>query len=293
MAHDKDPPLMGTRAGATQLRINYTWASGAVGTIVDIARSLSLVNHRLYKQNRVYMARVGWIGTNAPVAPAPYSMTVRCAQNNWQIRKAFAYAQTNYWKSFRDELQESNIKKGRWNQFIVDYEVSGGLADMLPSDITTGNAEWNDSEARDLTHVSNTSQFSLLGPNAAGEYSMLTQYDLSADTEQDVPAASGAVAPYANLHGDSADSASAELLQEHGDNPPYNPVNLQHQEQRFEISPGSVADVVNFPHFTPWLEVPCGLLELTPNSVGTEFDGNLFCVELAPGPYKGVLAESM
>ncbi|AXH73556.1 MAG: putative replicase [Circoviridae sp.] len=294
MARTKRPTLLGTRAGATQRRINYAWASGAVGTIVDIGQSLSLVNHRLYKQNRVYYARVGWIGTNAPVAPAPHSMTIKCAQNNWQIRKAFAFAQSNYWKSYRDELNNANVKPGRWNQFTVDYEVAGGLATMLPDQIAGGTAEWNDSEVRDLTHATNTLQFALLGGTVAGvEYGILDRYDISADTEQDSPPAASTAAPYASIHGDEVDSASAEILQEHGDNPPYNPVTLQHQEQRFEIAPGTVAGVVNFPHFTPWIEVPCGLIELTPNSVGTEFNGNLFCVELAPGPYKGVLAEAM
>ena len=65
---------METAAGATQRRIHYgLWndTGGLVGTLggaetegpdttyIDVFKDLSLVNHRLYRQGRVPMVRIG------------------------------------------------------------------------------------------------------------------------------------------------------------------------------------------------------------------------------------------
>lgn len=284
----KKPRLLGSRAGATQTRMLFALDATLTNKMIDVAQCLSLVNHRLYKQNRNYVVRVGWGGTLDSSAPAAAPIDVQAAQNTWQLRKAHAYAQQTYWRVMRTVAHEANLKFGRWHQFIVDQLfTTEGLSRITPWMISSTGSEWTVSELAN-TGGAGDYRWSLIGNTSGFEFGLLKSYDLTADTEEDTPPGTGAM-PYAavDLHG--LHSENADEVVGDADSPPYNPTALQHQPQFFTCGAGT-ATSPNHPIMTPWFTAPCGLLRITPNG---SWENNFLVVEVAAGPYKGTLSEAM
>ena len=297
--------LIETAAGATTRRIHYKWnhdSGGLVGTLsgaetegtdttyIDLFKDLSLVNHRLYRQGRVPMVRFGFTGpfattiTNAAVA----AFTL---PNTWQVRKAHQLALKEYLRATKEERRRTG--QARWHDFKVwleDGQRSGTT--LVPAGITVGTAEWAYSEIADAVDGSER-RFKFLGNTDGNAWGMISQYDNMADTDNDSPDNPGASTPYSTLHPDVQDNNQDNLLDE-GDAPPYNPENLQVQEQLHVIGVGSgKTDKM----VSEWFPAPCGLLRIMAacTSSGAIVDDELggFFVEVAAGDYKGVHATPM
>lgn len=297
---------METAAGATQRKIHYALsgtgalvpsASGGAGTqtgtnYVDTFKDLSLVNHRLYRQGRVPMARIGFVG--------PFSTDVTfCAvaaftlPNTWQVRKAHQLALKEYLRATKEERRRTG--QARWHDFKVWYEDGMRTGTTLsPVGITTGSSEWPYSQ---ITEEDGTTErrYKFIGSTDSAAFGMIAEYDSMDDTDQDQPnnPGSGASGPYSDLHPDVSDKNKDNLLDE-GDNPPYNPDNLQVQEQVTSIAVGSgKSDKL----VSEWFPVPCGLIRLQSmliHSAGIADDtAGAFFVEVMGGDYKGIHATTM
>ena len=294
MARRKKAKLLGSRAGATQTRILYqlNYDAGAPNILIDTAKDLSLVNHRMYKQNRNYVVRLSWGGTVSSGTAGTTPLAFYAAQNTWQIRKAFAYAQKTYWQIVRKSMQKGQ-KIGRWHQFKIDQLVAQeGLGHFTPSGISNAGFDWPRTELANLTGAGNFS-WGLTGTSGGSDFSCLDAYDSLEDAPQDIPAMASAQMPYAAVDPDPVSENSVILRADH-DNPPYNPTNLQHQYQYFQIAPGTVGGTTIHPQSTPWFTAPCGLIKVEgPSANATHWTNNILVLEVAAGPYKGVLSEAM
>ena len=297
--------LMETAAGATQRKIHYALSAGSnalVGSLgsaetegpdlhyIDVFKDLSLVNHRLYRQGRVPMVRIGFAG--------PFSSTITTASvgaitlpNNWQVRKSHQFALKQYLAATKEARRATG--QARWHDFKVYFEDGMRSGSILsPVGITTGNSEWNYSEvANDPSNNSSTErQFKFIGSTDSNCWGMIAEYDAKADTDTDVPENPGSSAPYHTLNPDVSSEQMDNLLDE-GDFPPYNPDDLQVQTQLTVIGVGSgKSDKM----VSEWFPAPAGLLKVscavtTSGSVADDTIGAFF-VEVMPGDYKGVHA---
>ena len=165
---------------------------------------------------------------------------------------------------------------------------------LTPVGITTGNSEWNYSQ---ITEEDGTTErrYKFIGSTDSNAFGMIAEYDSMADTDQDQPnnPGSGASGPYSDLHPDVSDKNKDNLLDE-GDNPPYNPDNLQVQEQVTAIAVGSgKSDKL----VSEWFPVPCGLIKLDAQLIHTagiaDDTVGAFFVEVMGGDYKGIHATTM
>lgn len=301
-------PIMGTTAGATTTRI-IVQVNNANTNYIDCSKLLSQVNHRLYRQGRMYCVRVGYLGQHSGVRAA----SVLALPNNWAFRKGHALAHA----AFREAMKSTSIgksKSGRWSDFRIKHDLTqytSQISALNAKNITTGNSEYLYSQVAGDTGLDgsdgdgapNVYGFHGVGTSSTsnesaatggylyantGSFGVIHEYQKIEDTEQNTPPDHDNLAAYRLLDSDADRSAQNELMSsEIGDNPPYNPEDLQYQEQQYTIrfqGTGS-ADIA-----TPWIAAPCGLLKIeTTEGSGTD---DIF-IEVMAGNYKGVLAEDM
>ena len=205
-----------------------------------------------------------------------------------------------------DAMRKSGVKKrGRWADFRVKYNVTQ----------YQNNSDFDTAKGLDITNAENllslvagdsgTSEgsaaqfygFHILGATnganvgaATASYGVVEEYSNMEDTDQDSPPDAGSTSAYSALSQDAQQaSANVELAIEDGDNPPYNPVNLQVQEQEYWASLAGTAARNPAASVTPWIVAPAGLLHIV-NNDSTSSD---IYIEVMAGKYKGVLAEDV
>jgi len=272
----------GMASSPTQLTYYVTATSAQ--PYIDLASLLSRQNHRLYRQGMVYHVRVQVANGNTTG-----QRDISVAKNTWAIHKAHALAKKSWMQSTADE-RANGVRPGRWNDFRVFLEAAHTEATTV--DLITGNGEYNYTIANAAT-TSAQYQFHLYGSGSGGSpgrFGVLREYDDMRDTDTDTPAAAATAMPYSVLQAELSNN-QADLLQEEGDLPPYDAVDLEDGTglityQLHAPSSGPEPWVTNTQGFIP---VPCGLIR---------YDGNLenaatYRIDFKPGKYKGVHAEVM
>ena len=237
---------------------------------IDLAFELSRLNHRLYRQGRMYEAEI--VLTNTIAAGQPH--TIETIAPTWMAQKAWQLA-FQKWRESTQHERDNGIRAGRWNDFRVFYEAghSGN-----PS-IINGEYQYTAAEKAD---GSGPLQFHFLGGSTPTRYGLIAEYDTLRDTDTDTPPAGGSTMPYGELLAELNDQ-QANQIQEEGDEPPYNSVNLSQTVQQFQLRAPSDSNYFR----TGMIKVPCGLIKHT-----TPGGGDLL-VRVKAGKYKGVSAEAM
>lgn len=289
--------------------------SGTPGTetshYIDLARDLSAINRRLYRQGRVYhVKRITVVSRNTIAAPGGTAgfISASAAPNSWVVRNA--------WKRGFEVMKEMNKQAtvgvsgniaGTWADFKVHLDATMKAATLLTPIDSGGNAvslgEWVYSKfvTPDGTASADEFEVTLLGNDvgAAGSrdsVGLVKSYANSRVTvsNPDPTVFSGASEdPLANVfdHGTVIDNIIDDLEADN-DNPPYDatsytggasnmPKALIHQETT--LGADGRGTMGGF-------EAICGLIELeTTSPVASDTFGVL--VELAPGNYRGIAAE--
>lgn len=264
-------------------------------TIVDIGAHLSKLNHRLYRQGRMYEARVI---INDPTG-LPGKIEVVTLANTWMNRNAYNVALETYMNATKEERKMLGSQKARWEDFRVYHGFDSPLTrtEVLPvqMDATTGNYLSYTAGEFELSEVesegtSTTHHFSW-GPELSGVinfFSIPGEYEKQSNTDT-TPTTVETDMPYSEVV-DTHDASEYVNLQEHGNNPPYNanggfapsPWTLQHtllgMDPEYRLT-------------TPYFEVPCGLLVLRTN--GSLNAAAQISIEIKAGDYKGVSADRM
>ncbi len=307
-------PVMGTTAGATQLRLKFdgttygTNVDGSANTtaqsntrFVSVARLLSQANHRLYRQGRMYMVRVGF---HKPGEAA--GATVSALPNTWMTRKAWVAGRKAYLKAMRN----SGVKKqGRWNDFQVNFDLdqyNGNGTNQTPFVTLSGASVTGvdsrpsqvagDSGASEGT-ASKVYQFHWSGDStgndrdgATGSFGLIAEYSTQEDTDTDDPEDTGTTSPFVQLEQDEyMASANQELAIESGDAPPYDPDLLENARSVDYVLKQAASDSIQ--PVTPWIAAPGGLLKITgygSDALAADLD---MYVEVMAGGYKGVMSE--
>lgn len=291
------------------LRYQFT-SSGTPGTetshYVDLAKDLSIVNRRLYRQGRDYhVKKITIVSTDTP--NGGNRISVSTAMDNWVTRESWkrAFRVFNKMNSEAQENLSGNIQ-GTWHDFKVYLsEDHKAATPNLPLDNGGNSAvlnEWvySDFVTPDGTTSADAFAVGLLG-NHAGVAGALTYVGLiksygesRATVNQDDPTVPGEASddPLANVfdYGTTLDEV-VDNLEFDNDRPPYDVATYPGDDGNLP-KPIVVQDtcLVDGRATMAGFNAICGLLEFELKSTNPN-DVISVLIELAPGKYRGIGAE--
>ncbi len=324
MARSNNLPAKIYKAGErTETTLCFTWDAGSDGgtVYIDLAKALSQINQRAYRQGLYYYVASVAFSNNS---------TAYCQVNtlldNWVTKRAWSRGYKQWSKMNRRANAESGVTP-KYHDFKVIMHSNaattlnatyGNLAstteyasdDWVISQFVTEDPYLHGGGSSDTpVEAHNADQFSahMIGPHtgSSGAWTSIGLVRSLNDTWRRQPAAGepeldadADTDPIANLF-DAADTYDDVRLNmdEDNDEPPYNHDVLPGSASNFETvvaaimrtSAGSGA-LVRAPGFS----VPLGLLEVTTSDFGDgsqTIGGVELIVELVPGTYNGVYAE--
>ena len=273
---------------AVQRHIEITNLDLANKNYIDVPKFLSEVNHRLYRQSRVYRCKINHLGdpTNRG------SVDVYVLRDTWMLQKAYQMAKDAYDKNMTEERADISPKNmARWQDFRIE-PVPGvsGYIERLPmiranstlGASTLGNGEFQASRVykEDGTAMS----FGLYGTSV--RWSIVEEYDKTADVDS-TPSnlVSGSdINPYGALDDDNQVAARNDL-QTRGNAPPYDPSSLDGDKLFRKVGTIGARDGAQ-KMSTGFFDAPLGLIVLVPTNIDAADD--LYELEVQSGDYKGV-----
>ena len=193
--------------------------ANASEVLVDVGKCLSAINHRLYRQGKVYTVKI-----ESPLfQPAGVGVNLKRLPNTWWMQKAWHLAK----EARDDQLSQSNRKYGRWDDFRVGWD-SAYKSGVLPS-LADYSATWTAdenilSQIHDATDSADHEFVCFGAARDAGNnlYGIIEQYDQTANTVQNQPGGAATLDAYANTYADAGlveEAGDIKSLQ--GDNAPY------------------------------------------------------------------------
>lgn len=287
--------------------------SGTPGTetshYIDLARDLSAVNRRLYRQGRDYHVRkITIVSSNTPNAPSGGRVSVSTAPNSWSVRGAWNRGFSTMKQQHKEAVKVTDIQSGKWADFKIHLSNDARTSTLaLPLDngsnaVTLG--EWNYSTivSPDGTTSADPFDMHLLGAHqgSAGAWTsigLVTSYGETRTTvssgQPNVPA-TASDDPLVNAfdYGTITDEVIDQIEGEN-DNPPYSLLDYPGDNTNMP-KPIVVQDSVlsDGRAIMGGFSALCGLLEIECSSANPS-DVYSVLVELAPGNYRGVNAETI
>lgn len=263
--------------------------------IIDVGKTLSQANRRLYRYGRYYNVKIDL------EADSNTQFDVFALRDDWAVQKGFQLAFEAYQKATADEramMSESQI--ARWEDFRIDDNVPGAVP-VGPVLSETGNETYLIAQGEhaitsvvDATGVQHTFVWTGTGANV---YNILAEYD-KAGNAQTTPQSlvAGNELPYIDLESD-VDGLQANNLEAFGDNPPYDRDGVNAEDPFVKIA----TLVSNSPNAqklsTGFFDAPCGLVMIVQNdTAGSPTPSDIrgrYSLTVKSGDYKGVHAPSM
>jgi len=288
----------------------------------DIARDLSIINRRLYRQGRQYhvkSVRVTSTNTLSGLYPGAVPGTVSqqnagrisvgVLPNGWVSQSAWTRS-FKTWQRMQNEVlkQTSGNVTAKWSDFKVYLSDTHRTSSQTRIMDNGGNnyllGEWNytDMVSPDGTTGDDTFSLHMLGDHtgAVGNWTsvgLIKSFgDSRATVNSNVPNVPGDFSgdPLLNVfdYGTTIDEV-ADLIEGENDNPPYDvddyPGADANGPKPLAILESSIADGrTTLPGFTAL----CGLVEL---EISSPIADDVYSVifELAPGKYRGIKAEAI
>ncbi len=290
------------------LDLKFTLANGTV--FIDIAKELSKVNRRLYRQGKTYY--VGGCSLQydqSALVPQPDQTTttfvyIQAAPNSWILHNAWKKAFAA-WKR-QQKVEGVRGVSGTWSDFKVyldDAHRTGttvGLRDSDGNPIASG--EWVYSlmlneEEHDTTGISSIRERSmhLVGANVSTtDWGLVNEYQNSraqvpGTGDPPVPG-SASTSMYAVIAADRSAIAEEIIANQETDNdaPPYDfndyPGGASNADCTHEVAIGSTAGGLGA---MKGFQAPCGLILVKATAAVS------LTLHLMPGNYRGVAATPM
>ena len=288
--------------------------SGSPGTetshFIDLARDISAINRRLYRQGRTYhVKRVTVISANTPnSAPgAENRISFGTIPESWVAQQAWHRGFKTWTKMQKEaQAQAAGDVRATWNDFKVSLSTDFASATKLVPLDNGGNAvdygEWIYSRlvSPDGTTGDDIFNLHMLGDHvgsvgAWGSVGLIKSYGESrATVNAGDPNVPGNVSddPLVNVfdYGTTIDEVLDDM-EAHNDLPPYEISNYPGDDANMP-KPLVVQDtcIVDGKATVGGFKAMCGLVEIeTKSSVASDVFSVL--VELAPGNYRGIAAE--
>lgn len=274
-----------------QRHIEIAGAHPANWNVLDIPKFLSESNHRLYRQARVYKAKVNLLESPVAVNGKTHVYVLR---DTWMLQKAYQMAKDAYDKNMSEEraiVAKSN--HARWQDFrIVTDPKSSGINHLQPVSRENGTLNANSMTAGEFDNSrvfkedGTAMTFGLYGTSV--RWSIVEEYDKTADVDSK-PAntvSGSSINAYGDLDDDNV-TAARDDLQTRGNAPPYDPNSLDGDKLFRRVATlgvGSQSHKLS----TGIFEAPLGLVLIVCESADTVAPLEL---EVSTGDYKGVFGE--
>lgn len=294
---------------------------------IDLAKDLSQVNRRLYRQGMTYVIQDIQYAVSAGMkATDVQALSFSTAGNSWIVHNAWKRA-FRAWRAQQNAVKEvMGDIEGKWSDFKVylDDSMRGGTTlSPYAGDAATYSAGewaysqyiWDDAETERETYA-----HLIGGTTGTTDFGLIEEYGISRRTvqaEDPVLDSDASTSMYAKLMNMGTEDVSLDLidnLENNNDSPPYD----------FDDYPGGATNAdaavpVRFGAVTaqqaastmPGFIVPCGLLKVFNSNMALQ-DGDsngafaiddvyatasgltiVLLITIAPGPYRGVLAAPM
>ena len=269
--------------------------AAAVAHVVRSDKLLSNVNHRLYRQSRVYSVKVK-IDPDYDSAAAQ-AVNVYVLADTWMNQKAYQMAKKQFDENSKEELLQLGSSKARWNDFRVDHGLPIGAANFSDTKAyqfePNGGLPNNDKvfldegeyELSQVTDVSSTDYTFRWTGTGGATYNIIDEYDRTGNTDATPVNAQGQVA-YDGLD-DNLDDGQMEHLSQMGNLPPYAETTLPNA--CWVLAATIIAGGPETTRMsTGFINAPCGLVIIEGTSA--VMDGII--MEYKAGDYKGVHAPS-
>lgn len=258
--------------------------------VLDVARNLSVANHRLYRQGKTYSVKV-----DLDPGHMTTQYNVFALADTWYVQKAWQLARARYLENVSAERAVMSKQQiARWEDFRVEAGLSGHTGGLLlPAPYSNGMASSADTdgefELTELTLADGTTKKGFhWAPTTLSRFGLLDEYDKSGDTDSS-PSTISADKPYAGTEGDVQET-SMDDLSNRGNFPPYNAANFN---SRIWVRVGRLdAAAAHGKLSTGYFNAPCGLVVVQPVAANTEIATQL-SMTVQAGNYKGVKAHNM
>ena len=288
--------------------VNSATAGNETSHYIDLAKDLSIVNRRLYRQGRdYYVKKISVVSTNTP--NLGNRISVATAPNSWVTKSAHKRAFKVFNEMNRQATENlSGDIAGTWADFKVYLiqEQRSATVNLPLDNGSPANAglagEWAYSQlvSPDGTAAFDNFELHLLGDHvgSAGNWSSIGLVKSYGESRATVSAADPNVPgtasddPLVNVfdYGTTIDDV-VDDLEADNDNPPYDITNYPGDENNMP-KPLVVHDttLVDGRATMGSFQAVCGLLEFEMHSPIAS-DTFSVLVELAPGSYRGVKSE--
>ena len=303
----EDPSFRTLKADYYPVQRTINLGSAPSGTttnqVLDVARCLSVVNHRLYRQGKTYQVKIDIDNRPNTSQPGMASVDVFALVDTWYIQKAWQLARATYLRSTADERAlMSQQKIARWEDFRVSAGVASPSTIIYPYTYTGGASLGvtdtdGEFELSEITLADGTTQRTFTwGATSGGSLGMLEEYDKTGDTDL-APSTASASNAYAGTDPGVHESQMDDLFGK-GNAPPYNAGNFSARVwvkvATLDNSGSSSPSVANGSSrmTTGYFNAPCGLVVIRPSVPDTAINGDL-TLTVKAGKYKGVAAMNM
>ena len=275
----------------TQRHVEFNGIGSSNWNLVDVPRSLSEVNHRLYRQSRVYRCKVSSLQSMNKNNPLYYVYVLR---DTWMLQKAYQMAKDTYDKNMIEEMQDvSATNLARWQDFRIDLDPkASGVTTLSPNIRANGTLNTsslsNGEHATSLVYKEDGTAMSFGLFSTSVRWSIVEEYDKTADVEtKPSNAVTGSdINPYGALDDDNQQAARNDL-QTRGNAPPYDHNSLD-GSKLFRLAGviGATGDATQ-KLTTGFFDAPLGLVLIVKVDQGEQDMAHLE-LEVQAGDYKGV-----
>ena len=296
---------VGTTSSATQLSFavsQNTDGPPLPNTYVQLDACLNLVNRRLYRQHKVYVAKAELANPNTDETP----IGVYVLRNTWAVRKAIAMAKQIYDDAVSEERAE--VGNARWHDFRIQAAQSWDQANgALPLCVNGMSQEYRPMSTGtlgeyDVSHITTTDAsgaplqktFRLSDTTTGGYYSIWEEFQKMGPRTQ-ASHVSSSPGGYDRARGTDFEDGNVEDLLGDGNQAPYNPEDLELDTPWVKVGEIGRRTSGGMITSTPYFEAPLGIVVLERYSVNAgnrplSLNTQLVEMTLKEGDYKGVAA---
>lgn len=281
-----------TKASVKRMRYpverTFSIAVGANSEVlVDVGAALSAINHRLYRQGKLYTVKMEQPLYNIPGV----GLTVKKLPDTWWMQKAYHLAK----QARDDQLSQSNRPRGRWDDFRVGWDSSYKMATLPSHGDYSGTWQSDEIQLSKIHDATDSAdhEFVVFGDarNAgANLYGIIEQYDTTGNTVTNQPSGIGGTDAYANTKADAGMvEAAGDIGELQGDNAPYDMDSFNGATDVGAIQLGSLGQIgsgTGDGRVQIIADLPLGLVKLE-NGTST---GQVVQFTVMKGDYKGVKA---
>ena len=300
----------------------YYQIGDSTDTYIDLAKDLSNINRRFYRQGMNYAVAGFRFGYNRSSQSDSVNVAIQTLPTTWVVGAAwhkFFAAWQNQQNEALDAIDGENMK-GRWNDFKIywnsAHKAAGSLVPTTPGGFLLtpqtphAEGEWNYSQivtpVLESDDASGEKEFYLgmLGGDTTTVKGMIKHYGLSRYYPQSPDPVQGnaetSVLSQMNMVPSAAQSAAVINATDYNDDLPYDQNDYiggdtaslgsnGYLHREITLIPTSTSNYKN----VDGCLVPCGLLKISHDGSNIPAGSMVLQIILVPGTYKGYLAEPM